>query len=279
MAENEFIDLHHLGRKRVNSVWVVEGDYLVDCGPSVTVDALLAALGDRRPRAIVLTHVHLDHGGAAGELVRRWPELEVWAPEGVIPHLIDPERLIASSRRVYGDRLETFCGIPLPVPQDRLRTIRDGETAGPFQVVDTPGHASSHVALLHRASGDAFCGDAAGVRIPPSTYVNAPTVPPEFDPDAWHRSVARIRELRPDRVIVTHGGAFTDVEVHLDRLDQELDDVVRVSAGGGREGFDAWLDRRFAEAGPPAVGETYEQACQRQIAWAGMERMLRKRAG
>lgn len=279
MAENEFIDLRHLGRERVNSVWVVEDDYLVDCGPSVTVDTLLAALGDRRPRVVVLTHVHLDHAGAAGELVRRWPDLEIWAPEPIIPHLVEPERLIASSRRVYGDRLETFCGIPLPVPQDRVRTIRDGETAGPFLVVGTPGHASSHVALFHKASGDAFCGDAAGVRIPPSGYVNAPTVPPEFDPDAWHRSVARIRELHADRVIVTHCGAFTDVDEHLDRFDQELEHVVRASAEGGRDGFEAWLDKRIDEAGEPSVRDTYEQACQRGIAWMGMERMLRKRVG
>src|ERR1700731_2523398 len=109
------IDLHPLGRERVICAWVVD-DVIVDPGPSSCVETLLEQLGDWRPRALALTHIHLDHAGAAGVLVRRWPDLEVWVHERGAPHTIDPTKLLASAKRLYGDDMDRLWGEVAPVP-------------------------------------------------------------------------------------------------------------------------------------------------------------------
>ena len=175
------IDVRHLGREHVIGAWLVDG-VLVDPGPASTVDTLLAELGDERPRALALTHIHLDHGGAAGTLVRRWPDLEVWVHERGAPHLADPSRLLRSAARLYGDDMDRLWGETLPVPRERIRVLGDSDRLGDFRSAYTPGHASHHVSYLHEPSGMAFTGDAAGVR----AYLDewAPRAR-ELDRDAW----------------------------------------------------------------------------------------------
>ena len=155
----------HLGRDRVIGAYELDG-LIVDPGPASCLDALLEGLEDE-PRAILLTHVHLDHAGATGSLVRRFPRLRVYVHEVGAPHLVDPARLLRSARRLYGDDLERLWGEVLAVPVANIVALGGGERIEGFRVAYTPGHASHHVAYLHESSGDAFVGDVAGVRIPP----------------------------------------------------------------------------------------------------------------
>ena len=144
------IDVRHMGREQVICCWEVDG-VLIDPGPQSTEQTLLEAIGGERPRALLLTHIHFDHAGAAGSLVRRWPELEVYVHERGAPHLIDPERLVNSAARLYGGEqgLERLWGEVVGVPQENVHALTGGETIeGSIRVEGTPGHASHHVAYL-----------------------------------------------------------------------------------------------------------------------------------
>src|SRR5205807_194237 len=153
-----------LGRPHVIGAWVV-GDVIIDPGPASCLDTLLAGLGDERPRALLLTHIHLDHAGASGSLVQRWPDLEVYVHQRGARHMASPDRLIDSARRLYGDDMDRLWGEVLPVPEANLRVLHGDESLfdGEFEVAYTPGHASHHVSYLH--DGTAFVGDVGGVRI------------------------------------------------------------------------------------------------------------------
>ena len=186
------IDLMHLGRARVIGCWQV-GDVLVDPGPTSCLPTLLEALGDERPSALLLTHIHFDHAGASGSLVERWPDLRVYVHERGAKHMMDPERLYNSARRLYGDDMERLWGEMLPVPEENLEILSGGETIrdGAYKVAYTPGHASHHVSYLH--DGTAFVGDVGGVRITPESMTIPPTPPPDVDVEAWHESIALVR--------------------------------------------------------------------------------------
>src|SRR3954453_2940606 len=133
------IDTLHQGHEHVIGAWLVDG-VLVDPGPATTVDTVLEALDGERPRALALTHIHLDHAGAAGTLVRRWPDLEVWVHEVGAPHVVDPEKLLRSAARLYGDDMDRLWGETLPVPRDRLRILGASDRLGDFRSAYTPGH-------------------------------------------------------------------------------------------------------------------------------------------
>src|SRR5579862_2381283 len=171
------VDLGYEGRGRVLGAWR-HGELLIDCGPGSCVERLLEELGDEPPRALLLTHVHLDHAGAAGALVARWPQLPVYVHPRGAPHLADPSRLVASARRVFGERFDGLLGEVRPVPSENLRTIEDGMQIGSIACAWTPGHAWHHVAFLERDSGVAFPGDVAGVRLAADVVV-PPTPPPD----------------------------------------------------------------------------------------------------
>src|SRR5258705_7573767 len=158
------IDVRHLGREHVICAWQA-GDVLIDPGPESTVETLLSELEEREPRAILLTHIHFDHAGAAGALARLWPEVEIVVHEHGARHLADPERLVASARRLYGEDFDRLWGEVVPIDPERLRVIEGGETVHGFRVAYTPGHARHHVCYLHQYSGWAFTADVAGVRI------------------------------------------------------------------------------------------------------------------
>jgi glyoxylase-like metal-dependent hydrolase (beta-lactamase superfamily II) len=274
MTEPRLIDTVHLGTRGAIGAWVVDDSVLVDPGPAVALPGLLEGLGDWRPDAIAVTHIHLDHAGATGALLRRWPGAEVWVHELGAPHLADPARLVRSARRVYGSALDTLWGAPEPVPAEAIRALSGGECAGPFEVIHTPGHATHHVSYMHPASGTAFVGDVAGVRIPPARAVLAPAVPPDFDPPRWLESLARIEAWRPACLALTHFGRHADVTCQLDSVRRELADLL--AAESVRDHVAAVLDR---DGVPPELERVYEQAAQPDTFAAGVRRYLETQPG
>lgn len=269
------IDLRHLGRPHVIGAWLV-GDVLVDPGPGSTLPTLLAELGPAIPRVIALTHIHLDHAGATGALVRRYPDVEVWVHERGAPHLIDPERLLASAARLYGDDMQRLWGDTEPVAADRVRALHGGERLGSWEVAYTPGHASHHVAYLDHASGHAFTGDVAGVRIDGGP-VMPPTPPPDIDVEAWFGSLDRVAGWRPRVLCPTHFGAFTDVEEHLEQMRAVLPDAERLAGSLDEADFIAALRARIAETADADTAAAYEQAMPPEQCFAGLVRYLRRR--
>lgn len=270
------IDCMHLGRDRVIGAYELDG-LIVDPGPASCLPALLDGL-QGEPRALLLTHVHLDHAGATGSLVRRFPKLQVYVHEVGAPHLADPARLLESAGRLYGDDLERLWGEVLPVPAANVVALSGGEWIEGFRVAHTPGHANHHVAYLHESSGDAYVGDIAGVRIPPLEFTLAPTPPPDIDLEAWERSLETVAEWRPQRLCLTHFGRVTDVEGQLDRLRQGLRTNAARARGGDRERFLAEVEADFEAEGSQEVAERMRQAAPPEQLWLGLERYWRKRA-
>jgi glyoxylase-like metal-dependent hydrolase (beta-lactamase superfamily II) len=269
------IDVRHLGRERVIGTWLVDG-CLVDPGPASSLPAVLDALDGERPERLLLTHIHLDHAGGAGTLVRRWPELEVWVHERGAPHLAAPDRLLASAARLYGDDMERLWGEVLPVPRDRLRVLAGGEAEGPWRVAYTPGHASHHVSYLHAPSATAFVGDAGGVRIPPAGPALPPTPPPDIDVRAWRASLERIAAWRPSRLALTHFGAWEDVDAQLDAVRAGLERFEDRARRLDEAGFVGALREEIAAATDAATAAVYEQAMPARQLWLGMERCVRR---
>jgi glyoxylase-like metal-dependent hydrolase (beta-lactamase superfamily II) len=266
----------HLGRPRVIGTWV-DGDVIVDCGPSSCLETLIEGLGGEAPRALLLTHIHFDHAGAAGSLVRRWPELPVYVHERGARHLADPERLYNSARRLYGDRMELLWGEMVPVPEANLHVLTGGESVlDRFQVAYTPGHASHHVSYL--SEGTAFVGDVGGVRITPDSIVIPPSPPPDIDVELWHASVATIREWKPERLAMTHFGEARDVEPHLDALERRLETWSQVARDGGRERFVELVQGEIQREGSREQAAQYEQAAPVEQLFLGYERYWSKRA-
>ena len=271
------IDLMHLGHPRVICCWQV-GDVLIDPGPGSCLPTLLEALGDQRPRALLLTHIHLDHAGASGALAHRWPDLEVYVHERGARHMLDPSRLIESARRLYGEDLDRLWGEMIPVPESQLRILAGGETLldGAFEVAYTPGHASHHVSYLH--DGTAFVGDVGGVRITPRTLTVPPTPPPDIDLDAWHQSIERIRQWSPARLAMTHFGASDEVEAQLEEVGTRLDAWAELARTMSRDEFIAAVGREIEASGGPELAFTYAQAAPPDQLYAGLDRYWRKRA-
>jgi glyoxylase-like metal-dependent hydrolase (beta-lactamase superfamily II) len=270
------IDVGLLGHERVICCFAVD-DVLVDPGPASGAPRLLAALGDWRPRALLLTHIHLDHAGASGTLVQRWPDLDVYVHERGARHVADPSRLLSSAARLYGDEMQRLWGQTLPVPEERIHPLAGGEQVLGFDVAYTPGHASHHVAYRHAASGLVFCGDVAGARIPPSTLVAAPTPPPDVDLPAWRASVATLRAWEPTGLGLSHFGLYRDVERHLDELDAELARLDGLDASLGREPFLEDQRRRLAGRVDDETREAYGLAVPEEHVWLGLERYWTRR--
>ena len=272
------IDVRHLGRERVICCWRV-GDVLIDPGPERSCATLLEALGGEPPRALLLTHIHLDHAGAAGALVRRWPELEVYVHERGAPHLIDPETLLASAKQLYREDMDRLWGEVVPVPQDNVRWLSGGEVLeGGFRVAYTPGHASHHVAYLHEESGRAFIGDSGGVRIPPCDLTLPPTPPPDIDIEAWNESLSAIAEWRPESLGITHFGAierpFEQLAAMRDRLAAWATLARELDAGA----FEAHIYQEIADGtSDEEIAAAYEQAAPPGQQFLGLERYWRKR--
>jgi glyoxylase-like metal-dependent hydrolase (beta-lactamase superfamily II) len=275
----EPLDLRHLGRERVVGSYLLETDdglALQDCGPATCVPELKARLAERgfelgEVRHLLLSHIHLDHAGAAGVLVREHPGLQVHVSEIGAPHLVDPSRLERSARRLYGDDFDRLWGELAPVPSENVHTVGQ-ETVG-LTTFPSPGHASHHVCYLNR-EGTLYAGDAAGVRIRPSEFVLPPTPPPEVDLEAWERTLDELERRGPQRLALIHFGVFEDVERHLEELRRRLREWAdRVRNGATEEEFAA-----EAEADLAADRETYEQAMPFWQSYAGLRRYWEKRA-
>jgi glyoxylase-like metal-dependent hydrolase (beta-lactamase superfamily II) len=272
---SNLIDLMHLGRDRVIGAYELDG-LIVDPGPASCLEALLEGF-EGEPRALLLTHIHLDHAGATGSLVRRFPKLRVYVHEVGAPHLVDPAKLVQSAGRLYGDDLERLWGEVLPVPASNLVALSGGELIEGFRVAYTPGHASHHVAYLHESSGDAFVGDVAGVRIPPLRATVAPTPPPDIDLEAWEGSLEAVAGWSPRRLCLTHFGLVDDVERQLERLRQALSANAERARGGDRERFLADFEAEIDATADQEVAERLRQAAPPEQLWLGLERYWRKR--
>jgi glyoxylase-like metal-dependent hydrolase (beta-lactamase superfamily II) len=275
----EPLDLRHLGHERVIGCYLLEtddGPALQDCGPASCIPELQARLGERGlelqdVRHLLLSHIHLDHSGAAGALVREHAGLQVHVSEVGAPHLIDPERLERSARRLYGDDFDRLWGELVPVPEANVHEV--SERVLGLDCFPSPGHASHHVCYL-AADGTLFAGDAAGVRIQPSAFVLPPTPPPEVDLEAWARTLDEIEARRPVGLALIHFGVAEDVEQHLRDLRARLRDWAERVRDGASEG-------EFGEAAAADLGadrEAYEQAMPFWQSYAGLKRYWEKRA-
>lgn len=270
------IDLMHLGHDRVIGAYDVDG-LIVDPGPSSCLETLLAGL-EGEPRALLLTHIHLDHAGASGSLVERFPNLRVYVHEVGAPHLVDPEKLVQSASRLYGDDMERLWGKVAPVPASSIVALSGGEEIEGFRVAYVPGHASHHVAYLHEPTGDAYVGDVAGVRIPPYELTVAPTPPPDIDVEAWERSLETVADWLPQRLCLTHFGHADDVAPQLERLRRVLRTNAELARSGDRERFLAHVEAEL-DAGVDAEAATrLRQAAPGGQLWLGLERYWQKRA-
>jgi glyoxylase-like metal-dependent hydrolase (beta-lactamase superfamily II) len=254
------------------------GGALVDPGPTTAVDTLIDGLEGVVPRALLLTHIHLDHAGAAGVLCRRFPGLVVYVHESGAPHLVDPSKLLESAARLYGDDMERLWGEVAPVPEERIRPLRGGEEIEGFKVAYTPGHASHHVSYLHVDSGYAYVGDTAGVRIPPHEHTVAPTPPPDIDVEAWLDSLETIAKWNPLALCLTHFGRVMDVEAQFHRVRVSLLEHADMARRGGEEDFVRALDREVRDATDAEAAERFVQAVPPEQAFQGLERYWRKRA-
>ncbi len=271
------IDVKHLGRERVIGCWQLE-DVLIDPGPTSCLPTLLEALDGWQPRALLLTHIHLDHAGASGSLVERWPELEVYVHERGARHLAEPERLLESARRLYGDDMDRLWGEMVPVPEANLRILKGGEALfdGSFEVAYTPGHASHHVSYLHEDT--AFVGDTGGVRINEPSLTIPPTPPPDIDVEAWHESLNVIAGWSPKRLVITHFSAYEDVGHQLDELRRRLDDWAERARDQEEAEFIAGVVQEIAASADPDLTPAYAQAAAPEQIYAGLSRYWRKRS-
>jgi glyoxylase-like metal-dependent hydrolase (beta-lactamase superfamily II) len=294
-----WIDLEHLGDRHVIATAVVSGGgtvALIDPGPSTCLETLDAGLQRQGLRSsdvthLLLTHIHLDHAGASGTIVRRNPGVKVYVHERGASHMADPERLVASAARLYGDQMDRLWGEIAPVPERNLAVLRGGEAIDiggrTFDVVHIPGHASHHVGFFDAASGIGFVGDTAGVCIE-GGYVFPPTNPPEVDLDLWKESVSRIEARGPAALFLTHFGPVETVRPHLQALLENMDwmaDLVRtLLAGPGtdeerKEKFFERVGRELRRQLTAAQLVAYGRAEPLELAWLGLLRYWRKRPG
>ena len=272
----EPIDLHHQGAERIIGVYLLEtedGPALHDCGPSTCADALKAGLRARGLELtdighLLLSHIHLDHAGATGVLVREHPRLQVHVSEIGAPHLVDPSRLEASARRLYGDTFDTLWGELAPVPEENVHVV--GDRVLGFECFPSPGHASHHVVYM-APDGTAYCGDAAGVRIQPHEFVMPPTPPPEVDVAAWHETIDELERRDPQELALIHFGVAHDPKRHFAELRQRLDDwAARVSSGATEDEFIAAAQDELGAA-------EYDRAMPLWQSYAGLKRWAEKR--
>lgn len=203
---------------------------LVECGPALSVQHVIDALRglgmDPDDLAyLVVSHIHLDHAGGAGDVLQAFPNATVVVSEVGARHLVDPERLNASSRRVYGDLMDTVYGACTPIPEPRVLGVADGHRLDlgggrTLELLYTPGHAKHHISVLDSGTGSLFVGDSVGVKLPGMTAIRPATPPPDFDLVLAQRSLRRYREIAPTRIYLAHYGP---VDPPLQALDEALD--------------------------------------------------------
>jgi glyoxylase-like metal-dependent hydrolase (beta-lactamase superfamily II) len=295
-----YVDLHFQGAPRVIGTAVLHGAAgigLIDPGPASSLPVLRetlkrAGIGIPDVTALLLTHIHLDHAGACGVLVRENPQLRVFVHAKGAPHMVNPEKLLASASRLYGDAMDRLWGDVLPVPDGALTILQGGERieAGgrSLRVEYTPGHALHHVSYFCPDARIAFVGDTAGVKVVPDGAVWPPTPPPDIDLEAWSESLGRIEGLGAETIFLTHFGPASPVVPHLSALRENLDNAGRLARESlARDGTDedreAWFVEECRRALRHGMNEShaqlYEAAGRFDLSWRGLARYWRKRAG
>lgn len=293
------VDLHHQGSPTIIGVGVLElpegGVALVDPGPEARLHALrdgLAELGHtlNDVRAILLTHIHLDHATAAGAIVRDAPNATVYVHAVGAPHMANPSRLLASAGRIYGDAMATLWGEFLPVPRESIRVVDEGDSVAPggrrFEVAYVPGHAKHHVAYCEAITGTAWVGDVGGIRIRGGPAIPV-TPPPDIDVELWKASMDRVMAWNPGRIVTTHFGPYEDVGAHFAELASELDVWalrVRDSLDDGSfandrdraTAFAEWVTKRIGEKVSAGHTALYGTASGFFDSWWGLARYWRK---
>ncbi len=291
----DYIDLEFRGSPHVIATAVrqgPEGVTLVDPGPASCLPVLEAGLRGRGlslrdVRALLLTHIHLDHAGAAGAILERVPGVRVYVHERGAPHMIDPAKLLASATRLYGDQMDTLWGPFLPVPASQVTALAGGERlelgGTPLRVAYTPGHAKHHVSYLDEHSGMVYVGDTAGIRVM-GDYLLAPTPPPDIDMDAWLNSLGVIEAWQPVSLFLTHFGPVTPARAHLARFRTTLAfqaELVRKSLdAGGTEAdqikaFVDYVRKDVREHLPEREAKATELAAPFDQLWQGLARYWR----
>jgi glyoxylase-like metal-dependent hydrolase (beta-lactamase superfamily II) len=292
-----YLDLNFLGVPRVIATVVLHGPggaALIDPGPSSTLPALRAGLerigiGIADLRAVLLTHIHFDHAGATGSLVRENPDLRVYVHEKGAPHLVDPAKLVASATRLWGDEMDRLWGEFRPVPAAALDVLTGGEriSAGgrELEVAYTPGHASHHVSYFSADTGIAFVGDTAGIRLHAGGFIMPPTPPPDIDLDLWRDSLRRIANWHPETLFITHFGPYAPVGAHLAEMAAHLEltsGLVKASLAtpGDDAEREAWfadeMRRELRRRMSVADADAYEVAGRFDLSWRGLARHWRK---
>lgn len=297
----DYVDLRFLDRPSIIATAVLQsagGVALVDPGPASTIGHLKDALAHKGlnfadVRQLLLTHIHLDHAGATGTVVKENPKIEVFVHERGAPHLIDPRKLLASAGRLYGADMERLWGEVLPVPAERVHVLKGGETftAGgrELRVAYTPGHASHHVSYYEPSSRIAFVGDTAGIRRGSGAFVMPPTPPPDIDLEAWRESEQRILAWDPDTLFLTHFGPVHSARPHFQELMARLGEWSRIvrrllampdlSEEERQERFveEARLELRRIVGDQEA--DQYNRAGRLDYSWQGLARYWRKKEG
>jgi glyoxylase-like metal-dependent hydrolase (beta-lactamase superfamily II) len=293
-----YFDLHFHNRVRAIACVLLQGPggvTLLDPGPTSTLptvrqtlDAAGMALSD--VTNILLTHIHLDHAGSVGTLVREHPHIQVYVHERGVQHLIDPSKLLASAGRLYGDLMDRLWGEVAPVPPTSLVALAGGErlaVSGRLLDVEyTPGHASHHVSYFSSETGVAFVGDTAGIRPSPHGFVLPPTPPPDIDLDLWMRSLDTIGRWQADTLLLTHFGAHQGSAPHLAELRDHLDLVSglarrSLAIDGEDSAKEQWfvdeLRRELRKRLNEVDAARYETSGRFDLNWRGLARYWRKR--
>jgi len=293
------IDVEYLGYPRVIAACLIESEghaAIVDPGPASALDTLRRKLdqlgvGVAGLNAILLTHIHLDHAGATGTLVKENPRIRVYVHQRGAPKMVDPTKLLESAQRLYGAEMDRLWGPFLPVPAENVTALDGGEQVSigsrRFEVAYTPGHASHHVSYFDTANGLAFVGDTGGIRIANAATILPLTPPPDIDLESWAKSWDEIRAWQPERLFLTHFGAADRVADHLEELRERLEEwsnTVRESLQNGETDseraahFTKQVTVQLQQRIPEKDVIRYAKGAALEFCWYGLARYWRKRA-
>jgi glyoxylase-like metal-dependent hydrolase (beta-lactamase superfamily II) len=299
MSDVTILDMNWVGRPHSIAAALLESDghrAIIDPGPESTYPTLCEHLQSRglspaQLNAVLLTHIHLDHAGAAGSLVRDNPQLVVYVHNLGSPHMIDPSRLLASAARLWPDTLHQLFGETLPVPKENLHILEGGETLilgkRKLEVAHTPGHASHHVSYFDSGADVAFVGDTTGIRIDSGPYILPATPPPDINLEMWENSFVTILARQPSRLFLTHFGYASNPVEHIDQFRRRLHRWAELAAEVLRSSSDesqakeAFVARALAEMQEQIGAEEADHhafTAGLDLSFLGLARYLRKRA-